>query len=269
MDKDSSFTGSIPETYERAMVPLLFKPYAIDMARRAARKRPARILEIAAGTGAVTRELLQEIPGAHIVATDLNPAMLEQARKAVDSPRIEWRQADGQELPFPDASFDAVLCQFGVMFFPDKAKGFSEARRVLKPGGLYCFNVWDGISHNDFSATINHALAKVFPDDPPRFLARIPYGWHDVDVILEELARGGWPRKSITHELVAATSRADSAKATATALCQGSPLRADIEAREPARLQEATVAAIAALTEKYGSGAIEGKMQAIVFTCEA
>jgi ubiquinone/menaquinone biosynthesis C-methylase UbiE len=138
MDKDSSFTGSIPELYERALVPLLFTPYALDMARRAAQRRPQRILEIAAGTGAVTRHLLQDIPAAHIVATDLNPAMLEQARKAVDSPRVEWRQADAQELPFPDASFDAVLCQFGVMFFPDKVRAFSEARRVLKPGGMYC-----------------------------------------------------------------------------------------------------------------------------------
>jgi SAM-dependent methyltransferase len=253
MDKDSSFTGSIPETYERAMVPLLFTPYAIDMARRIAQRRPARILEVAAGTGAVTRHLLQEIPNAQIVASDLNPAMLEQARKAVDSPRVEWREADGQALPFPDASFDAVAWQFGVMFFPDKARGF---------------NVWDGISHNDFSATINHALAKVFPGDPPRFLARVPYGWHDIDVILEELKRGGWTG-NITHELVTATSRADSAASTATALCQGSPLRADIEARDPARLQEATDVVIAALTDKFGSGAIEGKMQAIVFTCEA
>ena len=268
MDKDSSFTGSIPETYERAMVPLLFTPYAVDMARRVAQRRPQRILEVAAGTGAVTRHLLQEIPAAHIVASDLNPAMLEQARKAVDSPRVEWREADGQALPFPDASFDAVCCQFGVMFFPDKAAGFREARRVLKPGGLYCFNVWDGISHNDFSATINHALAKVFPNDPPRFLARVPYGWHDVDVILGELARAGWTA-GVTHEVVTATSRAPSARDTATALCQGSPLRADIEARDPARLPEATDAAIAALAAKFGSGAIEGSMQAIVFTCVA
>lgn len=267
MDKDSSFTGSIPETYERAMVPLLFTPYAIDMARRAAQRRPQRVLEIAAGTGAVTRHLLQELPDAHIVATDLNEAMLVQARKAVQSPRIEWRQADAQHLPFPDAGFDAVLCQFGVMFFPDKVLAFSEARRVLKPGGMYCFNVWDGISHNDFSATINHALAKVFPDDPPRFLPRMPFGYHDVEVIRGELARGGFTG-AVTHEVVTATSRAESARITALALCQGSPLRADIEARDPARLQEATDAAAAALAAKYGEGPIEGKMQAIVFTCE-
>lgn len=268
MDKDSSFTGSIPETYERAMVPLLFTPYAIDMARRAAQRRPQRILEVAAGTGAVTRHLLQELPDAHIVATDLNEAMLEQARKVLPSPRVEWRQADAQRLPFPDASFDAVLCQFGVMFFPDKVLAFSEARRVLKPGGLYCFNVWDGISHNDFSATINHALAKVFPEDPPRFLPRVPFGYHDVDVIRGELARGGFTG-AVTHEEVAAASRAESARATASALCQGSPLRTDIEARDAARLQEATDAAAAALAEKFGNGPIEGRMRAIVFTCEA
>ncbi|WP_342117527.1 class I SAM-dependent methyltransferase [Pseudoduganella sp. OTU4001] len=268
MDKDTSFTGSIPETYERAMVPLLFIPYAIDMARRAAQRRPQRVLEIAAGTGAVTRHLLQELPDAHIVATDLNEAMLDQARQAVASPRVEWRQADAQKLPFPDASFDAVLCQFGVMFFPDKVLAFSEARRVLKPGGLYCFNVWDGISHNDFSATINHALAKVFPEDPPRFLPRMPFGYHDVDVIRGELARGGFSG-AVTHEVVTASSHGESARVTALALCQGSPLRADIEARDPARLQEATDAAAAALAAKFGEGPIEGKMQAIVFTCEA
>jgi SAM-dependent methyltransferase len=268
MDKDSSFTGSIPEIYERALVPLLFTPYAIDMARRAAARHPLRVLEIAAGTGAVTRHLLQEIPNAQIVATDLNPAMLEQARKAVDSTRVEWRQADAQDLPFPDASFDAVVCQFGVMFFPDKVRGFSEARRVLKPGGLYFFNVWDGIGHNDFSATINHALAKVFHEDPPRFLARVPYGYHDVDAIREELAGAGWG-SGISHEVVGAASRADAARLAATALCQGSPLKADIEARDASRLQEATDVATAALVANFGSGAIEGKMQAIVFTCEA
>lgn len=268
MDHDSSFTGSIPETYERALVPLLFAPYAMDMARRLAQRRPERILEVAAGTGAVTRQLLQECPQAHIVATDLNEAMLAQARRAVDSARVEWRQADAQQLPFPDASFDALACQFGVMFFPDKVRAFSEARRVLRPGGLYCFNVWDGISHNEFSATINHALAKVFPDDPPRFLPRMPYGYHDVEVIRSELALAGF-NGALTHEVVTASSRAESAHMTATALCQGSPLRADIEARAPTRLQEATDAAAAALAEKFGDGPSVGRMQAIVFTCEA
>lgn len=267
MDKDSSFTGSIPETYERALVPLLFAPYATDMARRLGQRRPQRILEVAAGTGAVTRHLLQECPQAHIVATDLNEAMLEQARRAVASPRVEWRQADAQQLPFPDADFDALACQFGVMFFPDKLRAFSEARRVLRPGGLYCFNVWDGISHNDFSATINHALARVFPDDPPRFLPRVPFGYHDVELIRSELARAGFSG-AVTHEVVAASSRAESAHITAMALCQGSPLRADIEARAPGRLQEATDAAAAALAEKFGPGPSEARMQAIVFTCE-
>ncbi|XLZ70552.1 methyltransferase domain-containing protein [Massilia sp. SR12] len=268
MDKDSSFTGSIPETYERALVPLFFTPYAIDMARRLGQRRPQRLLEVAAGTGAVTRHLLQECPQAHIVASDLNEAMLEQARRAVASPRVEWRQADAQQLPFPDADFDALACQFGVMFFPDKVRAFSEARRVLRPGGLYCFNVWDGISHNEFSAIINHALAKVFPDDPPRFLPRMPYGYHDIDVIRSELARAGFSG-AVTHEVVTASSRAESAHSTAMALCQGSPLRADIEARAPGRLQEATDAAAAALAEKFGAGPSEGRMQAIVFTCEA
>jgi len=266
MNQDTVFAGSIPEMYERHLVPLIFTQYAIDIARRVATRHPQRILEIACGTGVVTRQLLQDVPDAHIVASDLNPAMLEQARKSVNSPRIEWRQADALELPFADASFDAVVCQFGAMFFPDKQRAYAEARRVLKPGGMYCFNVWDAISHNDFSAALNHALAKMFPTDPPRFLPRVPYGYHDVDVIRKELASAGFTG-AVTHEVVSATSRAESARIPALAFCQGSPLKADIESRDPARLQEAIDAGTAAIEEKYGSGPVEGKIQAIVFTC--
>lgn len=149
-DSDKNFAGSIPKLYEEHLVPLIFEPYAEDLARRVASRKPARVLEIAAGTGVVTRHLASALPEeVLIVATDLNQTMLDTAA-AVGTPRpVTWRQADAMTLPFEDAEFDAVLCQFGAMFFPDKAKAFSESRRVLKTGGAFIFNVWDRIEENE------------------------------------------------------------------------------------------------------------------------
>jgi ubiquinone/menaquinone biosynthesis C-methylase UbiE len=174
---DKLFAGSIPEIYNRLLVPLIFESYALDLAKRVIETSPAHVLETAAGTGVLTRAIAARLPtGARIVATDLNQPMLDHAKsQQSDDDRIEWRQADAQALPFQDQSFDAVACQFGTMFFPDKVKGYKEARRVLKPGGHFFFNVWDKISENDFADIVTKELAAVFPDDPPRFLARTPY----------------------------------------------------------------------------------------------
>lgn len=265
--KDAAFTGSVPLTYETHLVPLLFEEYAADLVKRLAPRKPRRILEIAAGTGAVTRALSAALPGVAIVATDLNPAMLDQAKGVGTKGKVEWQQADGQALPFPDASFDAVVCQFGVMFFPDRAKGYAEARRVLKPGGTYLFNVWDRIEANEFPDVITQGLAKHFPKDPPRFLPRTPYGYHDRAVIAREVAAAGFK----THEVatVALRAYASTPSIPAVAFCQGSPLRAEIEARDPKGLQAATAAATAALAAKFGSGAVDGKIQAHVVTATA
>ncbi|HET7092186.1 MAG TPA: methyltransferase domain-containing protein, partial [Thermomicrobiales bacterium] len=190
---DAAFVGSIPELYDRLMVPLIFAPYAADLARRAAQCEPARVLELAAGTGVVTRQLAQTLrPDVAIAATDLNRGMLDQAIAVGVARPVEWRQADALALPFADAAFDLVVCQFGVMFFPDKALAFAEARRVLRPGGQFLFNVWDRIEDNDFADTVTEALGALAPNDPPRFLARIPHGYHHPAVIAEDLARGGF-----------------------------------------------------------------------------
>ena len=171
---DRLFAGSIPEIYDRLFVPLIFEPYAIDLAVQLAKTAPESVLEVAAGTGVVTRALAARLPvQTRLVVTDLNPPMLEYAKTRLSSDhRIEWRQADALALPFEAESFDAVACQFGVMFFPDKVQGYREARRVLKPGGRYLFNVWDRISENEFADVVTQALAEVFPDDPPGFSTR-------------------------------------------------------------------------------------------------
>src|SRR5947209_4789935 len=194
---DKIFAGSIPELYDRLLVPLIFEPYALDLAKRVAATDPQHslqhVLETAAGTGVLTRALASQLPAqARIVATDLNQPMLERAKARQSGEfRIEWRQADALQLPFEPEHFDVLACQFGAMFFPDKVQGYRDARRVLKPGGRFLFNVWDEISTNDFADVITHSLAELFPDDPPRFLARTPHGYHDGDRIRAELSDAG------------------------------------------------------------------------------
>jgi SAM-dependent methyltransferase len=263
--KDAAFTGSVPKIYEKYLVPLIFEHYAADLVKRLQARPPQRLLEMAAGTGVVTRALAAGLPQTEIVATDLNPAMLEEA-KAVGARRpVEWKQADAMQLPFPDASFDAIVCQFGVMFFPDRAKAFAEARRVLKPGGSYIFNVWDKLADNDFPDVITTALASVFPSDPPRFLARAPYGYNDARAIEQDIADGGFRRKP-KIDVVSTRSRASSAREPALGFCQGSPLRGEIEARKTPDLETATSAAAAAIEKKFGKGPVDGKIQALVVT---
>ena len=265
---DAVFAGSIPDLYDRLMVPLIFEPYAQDLARRAAAQRPAAVLEVAAGTGVVTRALDKVLGGARIVATDLNQPMLDFARLHHDhADRIEWRQADALALPFADRSFDIVLCQFGAMFFPDKQQGYREARRVLKPGGTYLFNVWDRIEHNDFADVVTSALAAQFPGDPPRFLARTPHGYHDTAQIERELRAAGFT--DVQCDWVEAVSKAASPLDVAIAYCQGTPLRNEIEARDPGGLERATRKATEALTENFGAGPIEGRIRACVIAAKA
>jgi ubiquinone/menaquinone biosynthesis C-methylase UbiE len=263
---DKLFAGSIPEIYDRYLVPLIFESHARDLAARVVLAGPQRVLETAAGTGVLTRAIASRLPvHACIVATDLNQPMLDYA--AQTSPRddrITWRQANALALPFEDEAFNVVACQFGVMFFPDKLQAFREAHRALKPRGHFLFNVWDRISANDFADVVTQALAKLFPDDPPLFMARTPHGYYDAARIKEELGAAGFA--SITVETRVDTSTASSARDAAIAYCQGTPLRNEIEARDASRLEEATQAAADLLARRFGSGAIEGRIRAHVIT---
>lgn len=263
---DKLFAGSIPELYDRLMVPLIFMPYAADLARRMAEAQARNVLETATGTGVLTRALAGRLPPqARIVATDLNEPMIDHARaRQADDQRISWQQADATKLPFEDESFDAVACQFGAMFFPDKVQGYREAYRVLKPGGRFLFNVWDKISENDFADTITDAVAEMFPQDPPRFLARTPHGYHDGNRIRDELKAAGFSNISI--DVMDARSKAPSPRDPAMAYVQGTPLRNEIEARDASRLEEATDRATEAMAEEYGEGAVDGRIRALVIT---
>lgn len=263
---DTAFAGSIPEFYDTHMVPMIFEPYATDLANRLKARPPSRLLEIAAGTGVVTRALAAALPeSTSITATDLNQAMLDHASAVGTRRAVEWCQADAMQLPFPDATFDTVVCQFGAMFFPDKSRAYAEARRVLKPGGVFIFSVWDRIAENEFADTIMTALESVFPDDPPRFMARTPHGYYEPGPIARDLAAAG-VTTAPRIDTVAARSRAKSPRDPAVAYCQGTPWRNEIEARDAARLGEATDVAAEAIARRFGRGTVDGKIQAHVIT---
>lgn len=266
---DKAFTGSIPKIYDEYLVPLIFERFAEDLAKRVADHSANDILETAAGSGVVTRALAAKIgTDARYVVTDLNQPMLDRAveRQGADA-RMTWQQADALALPFPDAAFDVVCCQFGAMFFPDRAKAYREAKRVLKPGGHFLFNVWDRIEENVFANDVTIALAELFPNDPPSFLARTPHGYHDTALIREDLVRAGFSNVSI--ETRAEQSNAPSPQHAAIAFCQGTPLRNEIEARGAVTLQAATDHAAAAIERRHGKGEVSAKIQAHVIVAVA
>lgn len=264
-DTDRVSQGSIPALYDRHLGPMLFAPYAQDLAARLADLRSGEILETAAGTGIVARALVAALPDAvTVVATDLNQPMLDHAATRLSSGRVRWQQADAQALPFPDASFAAVLCQFGAMFFPDRPKAFAEARRVLKPGGRYLVSVWDRIEVNEFAATVVGAVAALYPRDPPMFLARTPHGHHDTAALQAQLEAAGFA--GVTVDTVETDSHAPDAGSVAIGYCQGTPMRGEIEAHGPEALAAATEAAAAAVAVRFGSGPVVGRSRAHVLT---
>jgi len=267
---DRVFAGSIPELYERIMVPMIFEPYAQDLARRAATVLEASasattaLLEVAAGTGAVTRELAARLPAtATITASDLNQPMLDVATGRGTARPITWQLADVMSLPFPDGSFDAVVCQFGVMFFPDRPGGYAEIRRVLRPGGTFLFNVWGGLEDNDFARVVTEALDELFPDDPSTFMARVPHGYHDPQRIQADLVAAGFtsPASFVTID---ERSRCASAAMAATGYTQGTPAHNEILSRDPGAMGEATARAAAAIERCYGATDIDAKISATV-----
>jgi len=269
LETDKVFAGSIPENYDRYMVPLIFEAFAADLAQRAASFSPSAVLEIAAGTGVVTRALAPRLStNTSYMVTDLNQPMLDYAasRQAPDS-RITWRQADALALPFEDAAFDLVCCQFGAMFFPNRSTAYREAKRVLKPGGHFLFSVWDRIEENVFADDVTNALARMFPNDPPRFLARTPHGYHDTAQIRSELEDAGFSR--VVIETRAEQSRASSPRVPAVAYCQGTVLRSEIQAREAGKLDAATDYAASAIAHRHGSGEVSAKIQAHVIVAVA
>ncbi|MFI9503408.1 class I SAM-dependent methyltransferase [Nocardia sp. NPDC052566] len=259
---DASFTGSIAEIYDALLVPMIFEEPARLLAASVAATDAADILETAAGTGALTRALAR-LGGHDIVATDLNEPMVVAAARRSVSERVRWQVADAQNLPFPDRSFDVVACQFGAMFLPDKVHGYAEALRVLRPGGMFAFNVWDRIENNTVPWIITEALCAAAPDEPLEFFRRTPYGYFDIDQIRGELATAGFEETS--GQYIDGSSHA-TAQTAAVAFCQGTPLRGEIERHPTLDLESATTIAATALREHYGSEAFDAPIRWLQLT---
>jgi len=260
---DSSFTDDVAKFYESNLVPLIFEPYADDLAARARALQPKSVLEIACGTGVVTRALADALPAdCKITATDLSPAMVAHGERIGTSRPVTWRQADVMSLPYADPCFDVVVCQFGVMFFPDRAAAYREIGRVLRPGGTFLFNVWNGIEENEFADVVTTAVGALFPDDPPLFLARTPHGHGAPSEIEEDIESAGFARCVIEQR--DDTSPAATPDLPAIAYCHGTPLRGEIEARAPGDLDRVTAAATSALRARFGDGPLEGRISAAV-----
>lgn len=253
---DRLWVGSMPEAYDRWLEPVLFHPFAVEVTARVAALHPARVLELAAGTGALTKELLAALPEATVTATDLNSPMVELG--SIRAPGATWQQADALDLPFEDHEFDLVACQFGVMFFPDKVNGFREARRVLAPGGRLLFTTWDTVEANGFAAAVVAALERAFPDDPPTFVAAVPHAYADLEVVEADLSAAGM--QVVTAQTVVLEGRADSLDDFATGFCTGTPLRMAIEAR--GALGEATKVIASEMRRRLGADPVVAPLAA-------
>jgi SAM-dependent methyltransferase len=263
-DRTGEFVGNIPTYYDQGLGPVFFADFADDIARRVAAAAPMRVLETAAGTGIVTRRLRDLLPQeAQLTATDLNQPMIDVARaKFRPGERVTFRPADATALPFPDHGFDAVICQFGVMFFPDKDQAYREARRVLAGGGRYVFSVWDSHRHNPIGRLITEILAGFFPTDPPQFF-NVPYSCHRIDPIKEALGEAGFGEIMIA--VLKQERRVADTAGYARALVYGSPLIDQIRSRGEADPERVVDALADALPREFGGDPMRIPLQAIVF----
>lgn len=264
---DAAFAGSIPQLYDRYLGPLLFQPYADELARRAAKLRPNRILETAAGTGIVTEALHRACPDAEIVATDLNQGMLDVAATRIQADNVLFIAADAQELPFDAEGFDLVVCQFGIMFMPDRVQANAEARRVLKPEGRYLLAIWDTLDRSPIIHASASAVAELFPEGTADFMRRAPFSYSDPALIEHDLLAAGFT--DLEFETVTLRSRLPSASDAAIGLCQGTPMRMAIEEHGEDALERATAASAAALRQFEGPQGLDAPMAAHIVTAIA
>lgn len=263
VNSDTAFIGSIPEYYDRYFGPIIFEEYAQDLVRRVNTLSGGIVLEIAAGTGIVTRRLRNALPqDVKVIATDLNESMLDFAKgKFNGNENIRFEAADADNLSYPPAFFDAVVSQFSLMFFPDKQVAINEVARVLKPGGEFIFNIWDSFEHNHLLQTVNEALIQLFEDDPPKFFD-VPYCYYQIDEVKRLLGRTGFG--DIEISVLPRISRSETARHVALATILGTPASLQIVERG-VELEHVIDIVEDAVSETYGHSSIETKMQAIVF----
>ena len=261
--QDTQFIGSVPAFYDRYLGPAIFEPYALDLAGRLPAADGVRVLETASGTGIVTRRVLERLPAdASYVATDLNQDMLDHARSALGpDARVSWRVADAQQLPFDDASFDAVVMQFGMMFVPDKERALREARRVLAPGGRFVFNVFDSLASNPHGRIAYEVGASAFPENPPGFYLA-PFS--DPDPAAHERRAKAAGFAEVTVDAVARVGTSESAEDFAAGLIRGNPIVHDIRARGTVSVEEVERRVAEGLRRELGDRPVRTPLRAWV-----
>jgi ubiquinone/menaquinone biosynthesis C-methylase UbiE len=264
MERNASFAGSIPAFYEKYLGPFLFEPYAGDMVSRLQDKKYPDLLELACGTGRVTAHLARSVKHDSLTATDLNNDMIEVAKKIVTDKNIEWMVADATELPFKANSFDAVVCQFGIMFFPDKLKGLQEAYRVLRPGGKLIFNTWDKVEKNPAIHEGRKIIESYFGDNPPGFY-NIPFSMHDEKEFQSLLKSAGF--KNIKISVVQKEGISSSAEDLSKGMVEGNPIFLSIIEKDPALVEPIEKHVAKVLAEKFGDKPLKSSLSAWV--CEA
>ena len=266
-NNNTTFTGMVPSQYDQGLGPMFFEPYARDIARRVDVSGGGSVLEVAAGTGIVTRHLLQRMPSdARLVASDLNEGMMAIAREKIADPRVEWRTADACSLPFEDSRFDAVVCQFGIMFFADKPGAMREARRVLRPGGMYAFNVWDSLAVNPIARAAHETAGSFYHSNPPMFYT-VPFGFYDRAAIEQMLIDAGFSNPSC--DVVDFVGESETAERAAKGLVLGTPLNTAIQERGTVDGDVIVHAVAARLAHEGGGAPMRLPMRALVFTAEA
>lgn len=267
VDDHSAFVGSVPEYYDRYLVPFFFKPFADDLILRFAARPGLRVLELACGTGVLTQRLLRLLDSeSRVTAIDLNDAMLVVARdKLGEDSRVSWREADAMALPFEDASFDAVICQFGWMFFPDKARALREARRVLASGGQLALNTWDRLETCPVAAEADAAIRGCFPTNPPTFY-ETPFSLYDAEALRRMISGAGFAGVSIEHVALEGARLAPAE--AAGGIIRGGPFAAEIIQRggEVARVEAVVADRLAAC---FGTAPFPSPMRALVCTAVA
>jgi len=261
------FTSSVATLYDEILGPAFFEPYAIETTNRVAALNPQKVLETACGTGRVTNHLRKVLSkSATLIATDISNDMLAVAEKKLSAIKdISWQQADAMNLPFDDESFDAVVCQFGAMFFADRKKGFIEAMRVLKNGGAFIFSVWDKLEFNPVTAASRQILKDFFEGNPPKSM-NMAFSMTDKNDIANQLTETGFT--NIKIETVNKVCIAESAEGLAKAIIDGSTNSDYIKERDANAAPFLKKKIAKAISEKFGDHPVKGTMQAIIIAAE-
>lgn len=260
-----AFSGNIPKYYDSFLGPMFFEPFALDMANRVGKIAPMELLELASGTGRLTKLLPAVLSkDAHIIASDINPAMVNFGRSIIEGDNVEWQQVDAVSLPFPDATFDCITVTFGVMFYSDRVKAFKEAFRVLKPGGTFIFSAWDEIKNNPMANIVNSTLKHFFPVDTPAFYT-VPFSYHDENLINDNLHEAGF--KNVAMEIVKLTGYSKSNDSAAKGLIYGTPTITAIEERDGEIINDVMEHLKREIAARFGTQSLPVPLQARIVSC--